>query len=129
MRGLGVLLILVLGACSSPAAPTISTITSAPTTSTTTSTAPTTTTTLGVLVSGECDAAFAAAAAVGEMEDTVADLYPAVLACHSLSQWTAASDAHPDALDGTDPAIFLGNLCAYAEDAEVREAPLCDEVS
>ena len=64
------------------------------------------------LPSDECNAAFAEAAAVDEMQDTVEDLVPAIEACTSIEDWAAASDLNPAALEGTDPETFLTNMCA-----------------
>lgn len=58
-----------------------------------------------------CEQAFAEAAEVGEMEDVLADLYPAARNCLSVDEWVDASEKYPDALDGADPVIFLRNLC------------------
>ena len=60
----------------------------------------------------ECGAAFAEAAAVDDMQDTVDDLIPAIEACVSVEDWTAASGANPAALDDVDPLTFLENACA-----------------
>ena len=73
-----------------------------------------------------CDDAMAAAAAVDENSDTVADLYPAVRACQTLAEWTAASDAHPTALDGANAKLFAQNACANGEG--LADEPLCVEV-
>lgn len=67
--------------------------------------------TFEVVGSTACELAFADAAAVGDMEDTVEDLDPAVRACTSLEEWGAANAANPAALDGVDPFEFLGNRC------------------
>jgi heat shock protein HslJ len=75
-------------------------------------------------LSGPCAEAFAAAAAVGDMEDTVEDLDPALLACNSIEEWIAASKSNPGAID-TDPVEFLLNRCLYAE---VPTGPACEEV-
>jgi hypothetical protein len=72
----------------------------------------------------ECMRAFEQAASVGEMQDTVSDLYPAALACGTLAEWTAASEAHPAALDGVSPEVFAGNMCLSAP-PEVRAGALC----
>lgn len=72
----------------------------------------------------ECMNAFEQAASVGEMQDTVSDLYPAALACETLAEWTAASDAYPTVLDGVPPETFAGNMCLSAP-PEVRAGALC----
>lgn len=72
-----------------------------------------------------CDQAFAEAASVSEMQDTVEDLYPAIRVCTTIGEWTAASDAHPDALDGADPVVFLTNACLYASVSDVKQTELC----
>ena len=73
----------------------------------------------------ECEAAFADAAAVGDLEDVIEDLYPAVRACLTIEEWSAASDVHRDALDGADPLVFLSNVCSFAEEPDIQASPLC----
>ena len=77
-------------------------------------------------VQSEVDEAFEAAAAVDELQDVNEDLFPAVRACASLAEWSAASAQHPDALDGGDPETVLTNLCQFSP--EVVGEPLCSEV-
>jgi hypothetical protein len=77
-------------------------------------------------VTTACTEAFAEAAAVGDMEDSVEDLYPAIRACETLAEWTAASDAYPAALDGAPAALFAQNACASNE--SLAGEPLCIEV-
>lgn len=77
------------------------------------------------LPTGACDAAFAEAAAVDQMQDTVADLYPAAHACTSVEDWVAASEGNPGAID-VDPEVFLGNMCLSPE---IADADLCAEVT
>lgn len=73
-----------------------------------------------------CLDAFERAAQVGDMQDTVEDLDPAVRACKSLQEWKAADQAHPGALDGTDPETFLRNRCRYGD---FGQAPsLCERL-
>jgi hypothetical protein len=72
----------------------------------------------------ECMLAFERAASVGEMQDTVSDLYPAALACATLEEWTVASSAHPTVLDGVPPETFAENMCLSAP-PEVRAGALC----
>lgn len=72
-----------------------------------------------------CDQAMADAAEVDDMQDTVEDLHPAVEACGTVDEWTDAAEAHPDALDGADPEMFLANVC---QNGEVADAKLCAEV-
>jgi hypothetical protein len=63
-----------------------------------------------------CDTAFAEAAAIDEMQDTVEDLDPAVRTCATGDEWSAAAASHPGAIDeGIDPIEFLTNRCLYAE--------------
>ena len=76
------------------------------------------------LPTAACDEAFAEAAQVGDVEDTVEDLYPATQACESLADWTAGSETHPDALDGADPEEFAVNVCQFGG-AEVAASALC----
>lgn len=71
-----------------------------------------------------CDQAFAAAAQVDEMQDTIDDMLPAVRACDSVEEWKAASAAYPDALDGADAETVLANMCASRD--EINDAPLCE---
>ena len=67
-------------------------------------------------VSAACNAAFAAAAAVDVMLDTVEDLDPAVAACTSVAEWRAPAEANPGAIEeGVDPVEFLGNRCSFGE--------------
>jgi len=73
-----------------------------------------------------CDQAMEAAAAVDEMRDTVADLYPVVRACPSIADFTAASARFPDALGGVDPRDNMPNLCA---EPSLADAALCGEVN
>lgn len=77
-------------------------------------------------ISEACQRAFAAAAAVDEMQDTVTDLDPAVQACVSLDEWAAGSASNPTALDGADPWEFLGNRCNSGEG--LAETTLCGEL-
>jgi len=113
--------ILVLGACTDDDAEPTATTASAQATVTTQQT-PTTN-----AFSSACGNAFAAAAAVGDMEDVVEDLYPAVRACTTVTEWTAASRAHPSALDGADPTMFLQNVCRYGAPSNVSGSALCQE--
>lgn len=73
-----------------------------------------------------CQRAMADAAAVSDTADALADLYPAVRACGSLAEFSAASVANPDALDGVEPEVILPNLCA--NEASIADTPLCQEV-
>lgn len=82
-------------------------------------------TSAGATVSAECNKAFEDAAAVGEMEDTVQDLDPALQACTSIDEWIAAAESNPGAIDG-DPVQFLLNRCL---DTEVAAGAICDEVT
>ena len=77
-----------------------------------------------------CNRAFAEAAAVDDMHDSVSDLYPAAKACESLDDWTAAHEANPGAIDA-DPATFATNVCLYGpdEDPDLADAPLCQELN
>jgi hypothetical protein len=60
-----------------------------------------------------CDTAWAKAAAISDLRDTVEDLDPAIRACTSLQEWESAAAKYPDALDGVDPVLFLSNRCYY----------------
>lgn len=70
----------------------------------------------------ECGAAFAAAAGVDQMADTVADLYPAVRACTTVEAWSTAFAANGGAgFTGTATDV-LRNVCTAPE---VANEPLC----
>jgi hypothetical protein len=78
-------------------------------------------------LSPACDAAFAAAAAVGPMEDTVADLYPVILACRDLADFQAGWEKF-------DAVGFAGTATGVLEDAcgsaprEVQDSAICRAV-
>lgn len=76
----------------------------------------------------ECGQAVEEAAAVGDMEDTVSDLDPAIAACTDLEELSAAAADFPDALDGVDVEGFVSNRCLYSEDDEVLSSAICDAV-
>jgi hypothetical protein len=66
--------------------------------------------------------AFAGAAGVDAMADSVSDLYPAVRACSSLAEWQAAFDAnHGAGFSGTAMEV-LRNVCLGDD---VKALPLC----
>lgn len=73
-----------------------------------------------------CDTAFAEAASVSDMEDQLSDLWPAFTACGTLEEFIAASENHPDALDGADPEIYATNQCLY--EPVVEDSPICAEI-
>ena len=77
-----------------------------------------------VQVSTNCDAAFRNAAAIDDMHDTVEDLDPAIKACRTVAEWSAASARHPKALDGVPPEVFLRNRCDFGG----LQTPLCAEI-
>ena len=60
-----------------------------------------------------CEKAFSNAADISDFNDTVEDLDPAVRACASVSEWAAASNKYPGALDGVSPLTFLQNRCRF----------------
>ena len=138
------LAVLLLVGCGSSIETTASTTTPSPSATPPTSqplqppaTEPAPTTTTTPLPTAPCDQAFATAAAVDELQDTVSDLYPAALVCVSVADWVAAAEANPGAIDA-DPVEFLTNVCRYAdqdaavspqEGAAVVEGPLCAEVN
>ncbi|MXX67251.1 MAG: hypothetical protein F4Z40_09795 [Chloroflexi bacterium] len=62
--------------------------------------------------STQCMIAFQTAASVSDLRDQHSDLWPAFQACMNLDEWVAASEAHPDALDGADPIRYAFNQCA-----------------
>jgi hypothetical protein len=62
------------------------------------------------------------------MQDTIEDLYPAIRACKTVDEWTAASTANPDALDGADPVVFLTNACLYATASDIAVTDLCNSL-
>lgn len=75
-----------------------------------------------------CEQAFSQAASVSDMQDTIGDLYPAIRACKTVNEWTAASNVHPDALDGADPVVFLTNACMYATASDIADTGLCESL-
>lgn len=79
--------------------------------------------------SEECGSAMEEAASVGDMEDTVEDTDPAIIACATVEAFAAASADHPDALDGTDVMTWLTNRCEFSEDPDVQASDICAEVS
>lgn len=76
-----------------------------------------------ISVSPGCDRAFAQAASIDDMHDTVEDLDPALRACSSEEEWVAAARAHPGAID-VDPVVFLRNRCDFGG----PDTPLCRAV-
>lgn len=66
---------------------------------------------------------------MGEFQDTVSDLYPTLSACGSLAEFSAAAQAHYDALEGANPEVFVPNLCdsVAAESPGADDTPLCEE--
>lgn len=76
-----------------------------------------------VTVSVACSDAMAAAAAVEDISDAVADV---IRACDTLAEWVAASDLHPEALDGASPKLSVQNACASLP--ALQDEPLCVEV-
>lgn len=78
--------------------------------------------------SDECGRAVEEAASVGDMEDTVEDLDPAITACVDLAELGAAVADFPDALDGADLETFVSNRCLYSEDDGVLASAICEAV-
>ncbi len=72
-----------------------------------------------------CEDAFAAAAGVDKMADSVSDLYTAVRACPSVAAWSAAFDAHNGAGFEGSATEVLRNVCLADE---VAGEALCAEV-
>ena len=70
-----------------------------------------------------CEKAFSDAANISDFSDTVEDLDPAVRACSTVAEWTAASNEHPGALDGASPLTFLQNRCRFGP----TSAKICAE--
>lgn len=70
-----------------------------------------------------CQMAFADAAAVDPLQDSHADLWPAFDACADLAEFSAASQMHPDALDGVDPETYATEQCAA--EPELQDSPVC----
>jgi hypothetical protein len=134
MRFLAILLLLLAATACAPVqdvateaatlSPLSADVTTASTEDTPTPAAVEAVTETAALPTAGCNDAFAEAAAVSDLEDTLEDLEPAVTACTSAEDWTAASDAYPAAVDGADPLVFLANECAYGD----QERPLCQEV-
>ena len=75
-----------------------------------------------------CESAFAAAATIGDMEDTVEDLDPAIRVCKSVDEWIAASEAHPGAIDFADPVVYLTNRCLYSSEPDSAQTVLCQSL-
>lgn len=82
-----------------------------------------------VTYSEECGNAVRQAAEVGDMQDTVEDLDPAIISCESVAEFQAAADDHPTALEGTDAATWASNRCQSAEDQAVKDSDICAEVT
>jgi hypothetical protein len=131
----GIILVALLAACTGPPSASVEpTTVTAPrvTVGSEPSSAPSAVPTIAstpaaIVVSKACADAFAAAAAVDDLHDAVEDLNPAVLACMTLAEWTAASIAHPGAIsEGVDPAEFLRNRCAAG--GELASSALCKSV-
>lgn len=79
--------------------------------------------------SQECGDAVAEAAGVGDVQDSVEDLDPAIVACADMDEFTAAVEDHPDALDDADPETFVSNRCQHSEDPEVADSAICADVA
>ena len=80
-----------------------------------------------VAVDPACLDAFEAADAVGEFEDSVEDIYPAVEACLTFVDWSAAFESVGGAGFFDDPLLILANACSYGEG--LSGTPLCQEVT
>ena len=93
-----------------------------------TTAAATPTTQAAASASSACDSASETAASVGDMQDTVDDLYPAIQACDTVEEWAAASKKHLAALDGADPEVFLTNVCLYSAPPAIAQTRLCQSV-
>jgi hypothetical protein len=74
-----------------------------------------------------CGSAVRAAVAIGDMEDTIEDLDPAIVACSNLEEFTAATNDYPNALD-VDPVTFVGNRCLYSDNDAVRTSAICSQL-
>jgi hypothetical protein len=74
-----------------------------------------------------CERAFADAASVDELHDSVEDMFPAVRACGSLNEWEATWADYGDDLgfSGTARSV-LSNMCLADE---IRDTALCMEIS
>lgn len=74
-----------------------------------------------------CEQAFADAAAVDEMHDSVEDMFPAVRACGSLEDWEAAWDQFGAELGFSGSArSVLTSMCLSEE---IASTDLCQAVS
>ena len=73
-----------------------------------------------------CAAALVSAAGVDQNADSVSDLYPAIRACGSLAEWSAAFHAVNGAGFTGTAAEVLTNACLAAE---VKAEPLCSAVA
>lgn len=79
--------------------------------------------------SEECGGLLADAAAVDASEETVEDTDPAIVACGSVDEFTAAAEDHPGALDGADPVTWLENRCQHAQGPDVADSDICQELA
>lgn len=75
-----------------------------------------------------CDQAFAGVAQVGEMQDTVEDLYGPARQCMDLDDWSAGAAANPGAIDSAvDPVVFAYNMCTSGAPDDVAASTVCSE--
>lgn len=79
--------------------------------------------------SEECGTLLADAAEVAAGEETVEDADPAIVACGSVGEFTAAAEDNPGALDGADPVTFLQDRCQHAEGPDVADSDICQELA
>jgi hypothetical protein len=61
------------------------------------------------------------------MEDTVSDLDQAIQECATLTEFGAAAEQFPDALDGVDARGFIANRCQF--EPAIADSALCAEIS
>ncbi len=73
-----------------------------------------------------CEAEFRRSAARDHTLGRGRGLEQAIRVCESLEEWTAASAAHPGALDGIDPETFLRHSCRNG--IFLNAEPLCASV-
>jgi hypothetical protein len=72
-----------------------------------------------------CEAEFRRSAAKDHTLGRGRGLDQALRVCESLEEWTAASEAHPGALDGIDPETFLRHAC---RNGFLKDETLCSFV-
>ncbi|MBI5088538.1 MAG: hypothetical protein HZB15_06670 [Actinobacteria bacterium] len=67
------------------------------------------------------------AAAIDDMSDRVEDVDPAILACPTIADFSAAVEAHPGAVE-VEPLVWLSNRCLDDAAPEIQSSRLCEEL-